>query len=61
MIHPVWPTKLIMGTADQKDGELTKRNLAITENKLLRLVFHDCIPYMDGTGIQRTVKHSSLQ
>ena len=53
MIHPVWPIKLIMGTADQKDGELTKRNLAITENKLLRLVFHDCIPYMDGTGIQR--------
>merc|ERR1719219_1531775 len=50
MIHPDWQVKVDMGIADTKLG----RNLAgypgqSTENTLLRLAFHDCIPYVDGT------------
>ena len=37
MIYPVWMKLDDMGL-DKKD---------INENKILRLVFHDCIPYMD--------------
>ena len=51
MIHPVWPIKMIMGTADIALGKIwSKYNGEVTENVVLRLVFHDCIPYMDGTG-----------
>ena len=45
MITPVWQEKSRMGlwkNAKDKSGT--------TENKVLRLVFHDCVPYEDGTG-----------
>ena len=45
MITPVWQEKSRMGlwkNAMDRSGT--------TENKVLRLVFHDCIPYEDGTG-----------
>ena len=52
MIHPVWPIKQIMGVASTKLGKVGNNiNGEVTENVLLRLVFHDCIPYTDGTGI----------
>lgn len=46
MITPIWPEKVILGT-----GNIIgmNRNLGeTTENTLLRLAFHDCIPYLDG-------------
>ena len=51
MIHPVWPIKRRMRTAKDKLGHMKNKFGEVTENVLLRLVFHDCIPYMDGTGI----------
>ena len=41
-----------------KDGEIVPRkdsnhrldDLAFTERKMLRLAFHDCVPFTDGTG-----------
>ena len=50
MIHPVWPIKRRMRTAKDKLGHMKNKFGEVTENVLLRLVFHDCIPYMDGTG-----------
>ena len=45
MITPIWQEKSDMGLwknfMDRK---------GTTENKLIRLVFHDCVPYEDGTG-----------
>ena len=51
MIHPDWEMKLLMGTADTRLGHfLSGFPGDITESTLLRLAFHDCIPYVDGTG-----------
>merc|ERR1719189_1389693 len=49
MIHPDWKVKEEMGIADG-GGLLQDKTGECTENVLMRLVFHDCIPYMDGTG-----------
>ena len=48
MITPIWSVKKAMGVATRL-GKNTKGG-ECTENALLRLVFHDCIPYTDGTG-----------
>ena len=51
MIHPDWSVKMSMGVADQKLGRNKDGGPGeVTENVLMRLVFHDCIPYADGTG-----------
>lgn len=52
MVHPVWPVKLVMGTAHTKMGKVDDEKIygEVTENLLLRLPFHDCIPYGDGSG-----------
>ena len=50
MIHPNWAVKVAMGTADTKFGKFKSGGGDCTENKIMRLVFHDCIPYVDGTG-----------
>ena len=51
MIHPDWSVKMSMGVADQKLGRNQDGGPGeVTENVLMRLVFHDCIPYADGTG-----------
>ena len=45
MITPIWQEKSDMGLWNNfMDRKGT------TENKLIRLVFHDCVPYKDGTG-----------
>jgi len=44
MITPVWKEKIDMGIWTLFDKRTTD------ENKLIRLAFHDCIPYEDGTG-----------
>ena len=46
MIHPNGEVKKEM----YKDMKRVGRGQAITENVLMRLVFHDCMPYTDGTG-----------
>ena len=46
MITPVWKEKIDMGIWKPFDRSTTD------ENKLIRLAFHDCIPYEDGTGGQ---------
>ena len=43
--------KLAMGTADNAGGRFKDGKGQVTENVIMRLAFHDCIPYMDGTGI----------
>ena len=35
-----------------KNGKRKDRTVTSDENKVLRLAFHDCIPYMDRTGGQ---------
>ena len=55
MITPIWPEKTIIGTANDKIG----KNLPIgetTENTLLRLAFHDCVPYLNGGKNDRSVQ-----
>ena len=42
--------KLAMGTADNAGGRFKDGKGQVTENVIMRLAFHDCIPYMDGTG-----------
>ena len=51
MIYPVWTVQKEMGTAENNLGTNpnTRKGL-VTENVIMRLVFHDCIPYADGTG-----------
>ena len=39
-----------MGTADNAGGRFKDGKGQVTENVIMRLAFHDCIPYMDGTG-----------
>ena len=46
MIHPNGEVKKEM----YKDMKRVGRGQAITENVLMRLVFHDCMPYTDGSG-----------
>ena len=46
MITPVWKEKMDMGIWKMFEPSTTD------ENKLIRLAFHDCIPYEDGTGGQ---------
>ena len=51
MITPIWKEKMIIGTATSKLGKNTDDSPGeVTENVIMRLVFHDCIPYLDGTG-----------
>ena len=51
MIHPDWKVKVAMGTAETHLGRMRNDYPGeCTENVLMRLVFHDCIPYIDGTG-----------
>ena len=38
-----------MGTADN-GGRFADGTGDVTENVVMRLVFHDCIPYTDGSG-----------
>ena len=50
-ITPVWSEKQEIGTADNSLGWNNDGYPGeMTENVLMRLVFHDCIPYLDGTG-----------
>ena len=46
-----------MGTADNAGGRFKDGKGQVTENVIMRLAFHDCIPYMDGTG---KVEHFDL-
>ena len=50
MIHPNWHVKRAMGIANTKLGKNSNKIGGVTENVLMRLVFHDCIPYADETG-----------
>merc|ERR1712013_599964 len=51
MITPIWKEKMIIGTATSKLGKnMDDSPGEVTENVIMRLVFHDCIPYLDGTG-----------
>ena len=45
LIDPDWKVKVEMGV-----GKGALATGGVTENTLMRLVFHDCIPYLDGTG-----------
>ena len=53
MITPIWPEKIFIGTAKAlgKNAPLGET----TENTLMRLAFHDCIPYLDGGVDDRLV------
>ena len=58
MITPIWPEKHIIGTAPKKGSGFWGVNEPLgetTENTLLRLAFHDCIPYLDGGVDDRLV------
>ena len=49
MIHPNWHVKSdMLGT--NKLGRMNDGTGDVTENVLMRLVFHDCIPNVDGSG-----------
>ena len=54
MITPIWPEKRIIGTAWGRRG-LKDPLGETTETTLLRLAFHDCIPYLDGGVDDRLV------
>ena len=41
---PIWQEKIDMGIWKPW------QKATVDENKLLRLAFHDCLPYEDGTG-----------
>ena len=47
MATPNWLDKAAMGINWGFDHD------RVNENKLIRLAFHDCIPYEDGTGGKR--------
>ena len=49
MITPIWSVKKAMGVATTGLGK-NQNGGECTENALMRMVFHDCIPYADGTG-----------
>ena len=52
----VYDPKAILSTIDCNDcedlvdGEKRQKDLSFTERKTLRLIFHDCMPYEDGSG-----------
>lgn len=47
-IHPDWGVKVDMfGSENQLEVEMES---TASENKIMRLVFHDCVRYTDGTG-----------
>merc|ERR1719219_1095796 len=46
-ITPIWPDKTTIGVASTGLGRGIKLG-EMTENVLIRLAFHDCIPYLDG-------------
>ena len=56
MITPIQSEQEAMGlngnTYSIRDGRKKTKIVSSDENKVLRLAFHDCIPYMDGTGGQ---------
>ena len=55
MITPVRKEKIDMGIWKNPFEKQTT-----DENKLIRLAFHDCIPYEDGTGGQ-SCQNKALQ
>ena len=58
-ITPIWPEKEILGTAGKNWG--TNPPLGdTTENTLMRLAFHDCIPYLDGGINDRLVSFQTV-
>ena len=48
MFHPHWDWKKQM--YGENNGPPKNPKTQITENRVLRLAFHDCIKYKDGTG-----------
>ena len=56
MITPIQTEQDDMGlvgnTFSMMNGVKKLKKVTSDENKLLRLAFHDCIPYEDGTGGQ---------
>ena len=60
MIHPVWIVKNAMGCGETKLGRWNDDTTGdVTENVLLRLAFHDCIPYEDGSGRYQLTRSQS--
>ena len=51
MITPIWQEQSEMGIELGQTAS-SQKGVTVNENKLLRLAFHDCIPYEDGTGGQ---------
>ena len=50
-ITPLWPEKQTLGTGN---GLGTNKDIGeTTENVLMRLIFHDCIPYLNGSQEDR--------
>ena len=50
MITPIHQEQYDMGITQKQVGPI--KQTSVDENKVLRLAFHDCIPYEDGTGGQ---------
>ena len=48
MITPDWSVKRAMGLAESKLGKNNDKTTPPTENLIMRLAFHDCIPYQGG-------------
>ena len=48
MITPDWSVKRAMGLAKSFIGKNDDNTTPPTENLLMRLAFHDCIPYQGG-------------
>ena len=48
MITPDWSVKRAMGVAKSVLGKNNDNTTPPTENLLMRLAFHDCIPYQGG-------------
>ena len=48
MITPDWSVKRAMGMATSTIGKNNDNTTPPTENLVMRLAFHDCIPYKGG-------------
>ena len=48
MITPDWSVKRAMGLATSTIGKNNDNTTPPTENLVMRLAFHDCIPYKGG-------------
>ena len=48
MITPDWSVKRAIGLAKSVIGKNDDNTTPPTENLLMRLAFHDCIPYQGG-------------